>query len=360
MYERYIAYGDQLYLYEPMLAYHCYEFGSQSNIQNNIVLSKKTLLRQALGNTIDDRELQISYIKEIIKKYYLSGQNVFKQNPESAKQIFLFVVDMIDLLNAFIPLPNEFQQVKNFIVLSHFIPEGVSLVKDVLTPQQPIQNNSSLNQHNTNLFPVPNSQVIQQNLFPTPSQQNLFPTPSQQTQQLKQNLFPVPVEQQPVNQKKEQPKQNLFPVPSQPKQQLPQQSINLFPTPNNSTNENTIPISCQQTSSTEEIKQKTFTISTNSQPTLPISIPPPNQLQNQVHTQPKKNEKIEYKQSPLVNTIQSQNPILLRKVNIKKNIKIENIVNAWSIINKAKDSMQIGAIEKTKQKILEALQLLEE
>ncbi|EKE40727.1 hypothetical protein ENU1_081170 [Entamoeba nuttalli P19] len=349
MYERYIAYGDQLYLYEPMLAYHCYEFGSQSNIQNNIVLSKKTLLRQALGNTIDDRELQISYIKEIIKKYYLSGQNVFKQNPESAKQIFLFVVDMIDLLNAFIPLPNEFQQVKNFIVLSHFIPEGVSLVKDVLTPQQPIQNNSSLNQHNTNLFPVPNSQVIQQ---------NLFPTPSQQTQQLKQNLFPVPVEQQPVNQKKEQTKQNLFPVPSQPKQQLPQQSINLFPTPSNSTKENTIPVSSQQTSSTEEIKQKTFTISTNPQTTLPI--PPSNQLQNQVHTQPKKNEKIEYKQSPLVNTIQSQNPILLHKVNIKKNIKIEDIVNAWSIINKAKDSMQIGAIEKTKQKILEALQLLED
>ncbi|EDR21928.1 hypothetical protein EDI_152300 [Entamoeba dispar SAW760] len=359
MCERYIAYGDQFYLYEPMLAYHCYEFGSQSKMQNDIVLSKKTLLRQALGNTIDDREFQTSYIKEVIKKYYLSGQNVFKQNPESAKQIFLFVVDMIDLLNAFIPLPNEFQQVKNFIVLSHFIPEGVTLVKDISIPQQPIQNNCSPHHYNTNPFPVPNSQVTQQNLFPTPSQQNLFPTPSQQTQQLKQNLFPVPIEQQSVNQKKEQPKQNLFPVPSQPKQQLPQQNINLFPTPSNSTKESITPVFSQEISSTEEIKQKTFTVSTNQQPTLSKSVPPLNQLQNQVHTQPKKNEKIEYKQSPLVNTIQSQNPILLRKVNIKKNIKIEDIVAAWSIVNKAKDSLQIGAIEKTKQKILEALQLLE-
>ncbi|ELP92629.1 glutenin, low molecular weight subunit precursor, putative [Entamoeba invadens IP1] len=391
MCERYVAYGDQFAMYEPMLAYHCYEFAFQFGVKTDEVNYKKTQIRQQMGGILDDRAIQIEYIKEAVKKNYVLGQQVFNTNKENSKPIFLLVVDLIDLLSAFIPLPPEMIQVKTFIVTSRFIPDGTHLVK-------PLEQQRQQQSYQQQQYQQPQQQ--QKNLFPTPQQrqqpqQNLFPSPQQQNVHQQQNLFPVPQQQQtqqqstsvpqqkfPIPQKQTAQQQNLFPVPQQQfvtpqKQQNVQennptiqqgnqikqnQPSNTSPLPENKVNATLFP---QPQVKHQEKQQQVLPQSTQNNIYTPPTqhqqnmFPTPQITQPEITQQPIQEANV-YTDSPLQQQCIQNNPILKKPAHVKKDVSVDDIINAWAILIKVKDSMQVGSYDRAKSKIEEALKILEQ
>ena len=244
--------------------------------------------------------------------------------------------------------PNANMQNQNYTMSQQYSPYQ--------NPQRQMNSSNQMNnQMNGNYNPY---QTITRHSPQPQSNQSLFPTPqnnqnnqmkhSNQSNQSNNSLFPTPQpkQNQMQNQNQTPQKQSLFPTP--------QNYQNVQSIQNNSINQN------QMKQSNNSIQQKPSLFPTP-QMNQNIQTNQMNQNQkslNQMNIQPTSNRMEEIHEAK--KTIQPTNPILQKEVKVKEGITVNEIVSAWIILNKAKDSLQVGSIENMKSKIEEVLSLLEE
>ena len=396
--ERYSLYYQKYQSTEPMIAYHFLNCAMNNGFNNEFTMQAKRTMEQSMGSILSDKQFQMQYIEKLIKDNYSLAQQLYQSN-QNSKESFLYVVDLIDLLTWYGCVKNEMLSVRQFIVSKNFIepntkftqfssfinaPQPQSQQGMFPTPQQqrPVQPMQQMPQQN--MFPTPQQQrpVQPQRMFPTPQQpqQNMFPTPQQRpVQQMpQQNMFPTP---QPIQQVPPQQQPQAF-FPTAPKQEPIQQmekpysppAPNMFPTPQQQPQQTyTLPSMPQPQQPVQQQPkpafpvpqqqpQQTYTTPSMPQPQQPVqqqpkpAFPKP-QPQQQPQGAPAEKKFEVYVDSPLQQ--QQYNPILEKKVNVKDNITTDDIVSAWSMCVKAKDSMIVGNDVRTKEYLKEALKYLE-
>ena len=119
--QRLRSYAQQFYQTEPILCYHLLDFADQ--LQPNPQFSSfKATLKQNLGDMATNIPFFCDILEHAIGSIYASSQQLFSKDQQASVKLFLYVVDLIDLLSTFKAIPQTMASVKHFIISNNYLP----------------------------------------------------------------------------------------------------------------------------------------------------------------------------------------------------------------------------------------------